>query len=173
MRQYLEYKACVRECVEVKGVPNLLVKNLTYLLQLFQLLEHISLPTVCKTMEDSPKCQQITTLQHAFDYTTQRLGVRSPIITTPSLLNMYLALGFFLNHRDNLEAGMHQFLMVQHTYAARKVLKVCVDQHQFIAGGNGAPKLVESAYLTAPDGVTFPKTVAMVRSTHARLRVVL
>ena len=68
---------------------------------------------------------------------------------------------------------MHQFLMVQHTYAARKVLKVCVDQHQFIAGGNSAPKLVDSAYLTAPDGFTLPDTLAMACSTHAHLWVVL
>ena len=63
----------------------------------------------------------------------------SSIITTPGLLNVTLTLGFLLNHRDNLGTGINQFYMGNHTYVSRKLLKDCVEQHQVIAGGKGAP----------------------------------
>ena len=53
------------------------------------------------------------------------------------------------------------------------MLKARVDQQQVIAGGDGAPTLADTAYLTAPDEVTLPETVAMAQSAHARLQVVL
>ena len=101
----------------------------------------------------------------------QRLGVCAPIIAAPSLLKMSLTLVFHLNHIDNLGKGLHQFYVGQHTSSTWKVPKACVDQHQVVSGGGSAPMLADAAHLTAPNGVTLPKTVAMVQIAHTRLRV--
>ena len=53
------------------------------------------------------------------------------------------------------------------------MLKACIDQHQVVAGGGSAPILADVAYLTVPDGLSFPKTLAMAQSSHALLLVVL
>ena len=112
-------------------------------------------------------------LQRAFDGTSQCLFVCATIIATQSLLKMDLALVFRLNHRYNLWAGLYQFLLGEHTSAAWKVLKAHVDQHQVIAGGGGAPTLADTSYLTAPYGFTLTDMADMVRSSHARMWVVL
>ena len=86
---------------------------------------------------------------------------------------MNLALGFLLDYRYDLETGLRQISLGQHISATRKVLKARVNQHQVILGGGGAPAVTDSAYLTAPYGVSLPETVVMERSAHARLWVVL
>ena len=97
-----EDKTSVIERVESKGVPDLLGKNLTYLLRLCQVAYNTSLPPMWKILEEYPKCQQFTTLHHTFDDTARRLGVQETIIGTPSLLKISLALGFHLNCTDDL-----------------------------------------------------------------------
>ena len=79
---------------------------------------------------------------------------------------MSLTLGFCLYQREYLRAGLHQFCLVQHTSAARKVLKACIDQHQVIAGGGGAPMLADTAYLKAPDRVSLKDTLEIAQSSH-------
>ena len=69
--------------------------------------------------------------------------------------------------------GLHQFRLVQHTSAARKVLKARIEQHQVIAGGGAAPSLSGASTLTAPDGVYLLSNLSMARGSHAQLRVVL
>ena len=168
MQQDREEKAQVREKSKRKVFPNLLGKNLTYLLLLFQVAEHASLPSMWKMMVDAPNCQHITTFQRVFDDTSQRLSVGSPIIVAPILLKMTLDLVFHLNHRDNLGTGLHLFYLIQH-----KVLNACSDQHQVVAGGGGTPTLVDACYLPAPDGVSLPEKVVMAWSAHARLQLSL
>ena len=85
---------------------------------------------------------------------------------------MTLALGFRLEHREDLGTGIHQFCLEYPTSAVRKVLKAHANQHHFIAGGGSAPTLADTAYLTAPDGPYFPKTAAMARSAHTCLWVI-
>ena len=126
-----------------------------------------------KALADSPKRQHLITLQRKIDDTAYRMSVCAPIIATPSLLKMVLALEFHLDHRDNLGTGLHQFCLIQHISVAWKVLKAGVDQHQVITGGGGAPTLAEAFYLTLPNGVSLTEMVAMTQSSHACLLVVL
>ena len=92
---------------------------------------------------------------------------------TSSLLKMTFTIEFFLDYRDNLGMGIHQFFLGQHTSAARKVLEVRFNQHQVIEDGGGAPTLSYATYLTEPYEVSFPETVTMERISHARLQVIL
>ena len=96
-----------------------------------------------------------------------------PIIATPGFLKLTLALGFCLDHHDNLVTGLHQFRLCQHTSTARKALKACSYQHQFITGGGVVPSLSDVATLTAPDGFSLPTTLAMIQGAHTYLRVVM
>ena len=130
-----------------QGSPRSRGENLNYLLRLCKLVEHTSLPPMWKTLEDLPKRQQITALQRAFDDISQRMVICAPIIATPSLFNISLALVFFLNHRDELRTGIHQLCLGNQTSAAWKVLKARIDQHQVIAGGGGAPMMDDAASL--------------------------
>ena len=172
-QRYQEEKSLLSEQAKIKLVPDLLGTNLPCLLLLCQVAEHASLPPVWKLLTDAPKRQQLTTLQCTCDDTTQRLSVRAPIISTQSLLKMDLTLGFCIDHKNELVTGLHRFCLVQHNYAARKVLKACVDQHQVIAVGGSASTLAYTSYLMVPYGVYPPETTAMARSTHICLRVVL
>ena len=101
------------------------------------------------------------------------MSVFTYIFATPSLLNMTLALGFCLKHRDHMGMSIHQLCLGQNTSKTRKVLKARTNQHQVIADSGGTPTLEDAAYLTAPDGFSLPETAEMARSTHKRLRVVL
>ena len=101
------------------------------------------------------------TLQSALDYNSQRLSVQAPIVATPGLLKLTLALGFRLEHRDELGSGFHQFRLGEHTSAARKLLKSEADKYQVIVGGGAAPSLSDATTLTAPDGVSLPVTLVM------------
>ena len=135
--------------------------------------EHASLPPIWKALADAPNQQTLTTLYHVFNNTSRWLNVRTPIVATPGLLNIALTLGFRLNLKENLEMWLHQLYLGKHTSAARKLLNAHVDQRQVIAGGSGAPTLDDTAYLTATDGVALPETLAVSKSTHAQVRVIL
>ena len=98
-----------------------------------------------KTLAELPKCQQLTTLQCAFDDTALQLGICATIIAMPNLLKMSFDLVFCLNHSYDLGTGLNQLYLDQHTPSAQKVLKACVHQHQVIAGSDSAPTLADAA----------------------------
>ena len=50
----------------------------------------------------------------------------------------------------------------------RKVLKDRADQHLVIVGGGVAPYLSNTAMMTAPDGVSLPSNLAIVRGVTQR-----
>ena len=117
IRRDKEAKALARQAVEEKGVPDLLGSNLTYLLLLRQVAAHEDLSTMWKELLGSPKCQHMMTLQKAFDNTAQRLSIRAPIGVPTGMLNLNLALGLRLEHRNDLGSGLHQLGLGQHTSA--------------------------------------------------------
>ena len=71
-------------------------------------------------------------------------------------------------HHENLGTGLYQLCLDQHTTEIRKNVKDRVDQHQVTYGGGGY-----GAIMTAPNGIALPKTLPMVHSFHAHLRVML
>ena len=107
------------------------------------------------------------TFQRYLDETERRLSFRVPIVSTSGLIKPILAVGFRLDDRDDLGTGLHQFGIGQHTTAARKVLKARADQHKVIAGGGYTPSLSDTVTLTAPDDISLPVTLAIVRGSHA------
>ena len=56
--------------------------------------------------------------------------------------------------------------MVQHTPAARKVLKAQTDQYQVIKGGGAAPYLADAETLMKTDGMSLLATLAIERGAH-------
>ena len=126
-----------------------------------------------KEIAGYPKRKYLITLWSNLDYTTQRLSVQEPIVATTGLLNPTLALGFRLEHCENLGLGVHQFFIFQHIFSAWKVLNNQAYQHQVIAGGIAASALDDVVMLMAPDGVFLPVTLVMARGYHTLLRVVL
>ena len=123
LRRDKEAKVQACKADKDKGILNLLGNNLIYLLHLGQLSAHEDLPLMWKYLAGLPKCQHLATLQRALDNTARHISVCAPIIETTGLLKLTLALIFSLDHRDNLGTGLHQFGLVNHTSAARKVLK--------------------------------------------------
>ena len=115
----------------------------------------------------------MTTLQRSLDDTARRLSVHAPIVAMPGLHKLTLALGFWLDHRYNLGTSLHQFKIVQHTSAARKMLKDRANQHKVVAGSGAAPFLSGAATLTAKDRVSLLATLSMAWGDHVRLRVFL
>ena len=63
-----------------------------------------------KELVGAPKRQHLTTLQRAVNNTARRLSVRSTIVAMPGLLKITLALGFCLEHHNDLDLGLHQFV---------------------------------------------------------------
>ena len=57
----------------------------------------------------APKRQHLTTFQRSLNDTARNLGVRAPIVATPGLIKLNLALGFRLNQCDGLGMGLNQF----------------------------------------------------------------
>ena len=86
---------------------------------------------------------------------------------------MTLYLSSRLDHRDDLGMRIQQFYLGKCMLASRKLLKAHVEQHQVIAGGGKALNLANAAYLTDPDGVSLPKTLAMARRMHTCLWLIL
>ena len=120
-----------------------------------------------------PKRQHLTTLDRAQKKTACPLSVRAPIVAKTDIIKLILALGFQLDHRDDLDTSLHHFGLFQHTSATWNVLKSRSYQHHVIADGGTAPSLEDAATLTTPDGVSLPPTMAMSQGIHVRLRVVL
>ena len=84
-----------------------------------------------------------------------------------------LSPSFLIKQRDDLGMGTHQFFLGQHMSATKKILQYRVDQHHVIVGRGGSPTMADAAYLTTPDGMYLPETLAMVRRSKTRLQVVL
>ena len=101
------------------------------------------------------------------------MSVRAPIVEKLGLLKKTLATGFQLTHRYNLGMVINQFCLGKHTSTARKLPKVCVNQHQIISGSGGSPTLADAAYTTATDGFSLLETISMVWNMHTRLQVIL
>ena len=112
----------------------------------------------------APKCQHPTTLQRVLNNTYRCLIIHAPNVATSGLLNLTLALGFFLYQQDGLGMGLHKFGLGQYTYSTWKALKACNDQHQVIVGNRNTHSLDEAAKLAAPVGVSLHYTLAMERS---------
>ena len=53
------------------------------------------------------KLQHLTTLHRAYDNIVWRLSVHAPIVATPGLLKLTLALGLRIYHHDNLISVLH------------------------------------------------------------------
>ena len=126
-----------------------------------------------KELLRSTKGQHLKTLQRALDDIVWHLSVRTYIVATTGMLKLTLALGFCLDHRDNLVTGLHHFVLRQHISDTRKVLKDRTNQHQVIVGGGDAPSLADAATLTSPDGLYLLATLDIARGPHTQLRVVL
>ena len=71
----------------------------------------------------APKRQHLMMLQRSLKNTTHHLSVLAPIVATPGLLKITLALVFCLYHRDELGTGIQQFVLGHHTSANQKLLK--------------------------------------------------
>ena len=91
------------------------------------------------------------------------MGLRTPTIATSSLLKLILTLGFWMEIRDELTAGLHPFVLGQHTATVRKFLRGQADHYAEVASGIGAPSLTDVGILSAPDGVTLPRNFLMAR----------
>ena len=108
-----EAKAQAQKADSKKGILDPLGSNLTYLHHLGQVSTHKVLPSIWKKIEGDLKHQHLPTLQRALDDTAHRLRVRAPIIATPGLLNLTLALGCHMDHLDNLGTCLYQFELGQ------------------------------------------------------------
>ena len=80
------------------------------------------------------------------------MDLRSPTITTLSLLKLVLDLGFRMENRNNLTMGLHPFVLGQHTATLRKFLRVQADWYAMVASGTGALSLADVEILSTPDG---------------------
>ena len=117
--------------------------------------------------------QHLTMLQRALEDTAWRLRIHAPIVATPGMIKITLELGFYLEHRDGLGLGLHQFRIIQHTSDARKVLNTQAGQHHIIAGGGAVPSLSNTTTLMVTDSVSLTDTQSMSWRAHAQLVVVL
>ena len=102
-------------------------------------------------------------LQRAFNGTAEETGLRAPTIATLPLLKLVLALGFWMESRDDLTTGLHPFVLGQHTATVCKLLCGQADRYAMVASGTGAPSLANVEILSAPDGATVPRNFLMAR----------
>ena len=172
MRRDRKAEALAHKVDVEKGIPELLGYNFTYLLRLGQVAALKDTPA-WKEPTRAPKHQHMMTLQKDLGNISHCLSVCTPIIATPGLPKLTLALGFCLDHRDDLYTGTHQFELGQQTSASQKLLKDRIYQHQVIADGGTAPSLADMAMLTMPYGVSLLATLAIAQGDHAHLRVVV
>ena len=118
------------------------------------------------------KHQQLLVLQRAFDAATEDMGLHAPIIATPSLLKLVLALGFRMEIQDNLPTGVHPFVLGHHTATVRKFLQGQADRYAMVASGAGAPSLADVEIHSAPDSMTLPQNFSMVCGQWLRTRLI-
>ena len=96
----------------------------------------------------------------------------APTIVTPSLLNLVLALGFYMESWDTLTTGLHPFVIGQHTATFRKFLLGQADWYAVVASGAGALSLKDVEILLAPDGVTLTLNLSIARGQWLRNRLI-
>ena len=131
------------------------------------------LPPVWEALARASKHQQFLVLQRAFDTVAEDMGLYAPTIATPSLLKLVLALGFRMKSWDHLTTVIHPFFLGQHKATIRKFLHGQADHYAMVASGAGAPSLADVDILSAPDGVTLPLNVSMVRGQWLRTRLIV
>ena len=119
------------------------------------------------------KHQQLLVLQRAFDIAAEDMGLRAPTIATPSLLKLVLALGFWMEGRDDLTTGLHPFVLGKHTATVRKFLRGQADCCAMVTSGIGSPSLANVEIFSAPDGMTFPRNFSMARGQWLRMRLIV
>ena len=153
----------VHENKERKGAAEYFGANLTHLLNRVQVTDPQDLPPVWEALARAYKHQQLLVLQRAFDGTAEEMGLRAPTIATPFLLKLVIALGFWMESRDDLTTGLHPFVLGQHRSTVRKFLCGQADRYSMVASGTRAPLLTYVEILSAPDGVTLPRNFSMAR----------
>ena len=156
-----------------KGATDYLGANLGHLLNVVQVTDAKYLPPVWGGLERASKHQQLLVLQRDFDTAVENMGICAPTIATPSLMKLVLALGFRMEIRDDLNTGIHPFVLGQHTSMVRKFLRGQADRYSMVASGAGAPSLVDGEILSAPNGVTLPRNFSMARSQWLRTRLIV
>ena len=105
------------------GATDYFGAKLAHLLNLVQMTDAKDIPPVWEALARASKHQQLLVLKRAFNTTEEDMGLRAPTISTLSLLNLVLALGFRMESRDNLTTGLHPFVLRQHTTSVRKFLR--------------------------------------------------
>ena len=111
-------------------------------------------------------------LHRALDAAAKDRGLRAPTIVTPSLLMLFLALGYRMVSWDNLTTGLHPFVLGQHISKDCKFFCGQADRYAMVASGAGAPSLANVEILLAPDGMTLPHNCAMARRQRLRTRLI-
>ena len=109
----------VRDKKENKGAAEYFGANLAHLLNLVQVTDQKDLTPIWETFAQATKHQQLLVLHRAFDTAAEDMGLRTPTITTPSLLKLLLALGFRMEIRDDVTTVLHPFVLGQHTAIVR------------------------------------------------------
>ena len=97
----------VCEKKEHKGAAEYFGANLAHLLNLVQVTNAKDLPPVWEALARASKHQHLLGLQRAFDAAAEDMGLQAPPIATLSLLKLFLALGFHMESRDDLNTGLH------------------------------------------------------------------
>ena len=120
-------------------------------------------PPVWEALTRASKHQQLLVLQRAFNAATEDMGLRAPTIAMPSLLKLVLALGFWMESRDDLTTGLQPFVLGKHTATVHKFLRGQADRYAMVASVAGAFSLADVKILLAPVGVTLPRNFSMVR----------
>ena len=107
--------------------------NLAHLLNLVQVTNAKDLPPVWEALSTASKHQQLLVLQRAFDTAAEDMGLRAPTIATPSLLKLVLALGFWMERRDDLTTVLHPFVLRQRMATVQKFLYGQADRYAMVA----------------------------------------
>ena len=138
-----------------------------------QVIDSKDLPPVWEALARATKHQQIVVLQWAFGTAAEDMGLRTPTITTPSLLKLVLALGFRMEIRDDLTTGLHPFVFGHHTATVRKFLRSQADRYAMVASGAGALFMVDVEILSVPGGVTLPRNFSMAHRLWLQTRLIV
>ena len=106
-----------------KGTTEYFGANLAHLLNLLQVTDTKDLLPIWEALARASKHHQLLVLQQAFDTAAENMGLRAPIIATPSLLKLVPELGFRMESRYNLTTELHPFVLGQHMATVRNFLR--------------------------------------------------
>ena len=134
---------CIHEKKYRKGAAEYFGANFAHLLNLVQVTNAKDIPPVWEALARASKHQQLLVLQRVFDAISEDMGLRAPTIEKPFLIILVLALGFWIESRDDLTTGLHPFVLGQNTATFRKFLCRQADCYAMVASGAGAPSLAD------------------------------